>query len=34
MMRAGWLPTRLHTDFIDIVRGQVSRVPPVLRQVG
>ena len=34
MMRAGWLPTRLHEDFIDIVRAEVARRPPPLRQAG
>jgi DNA-binding transcriptional LysR family regulator len=34
MTRAGWLPTRLHGDFIDIVRAEVARRPPALCQAG
>jgi DNA-binding transcriptional LysR family regulator len=35
-MRANWLPTRLHTDFIDLVRAHVATPPDQnqLRRVG
>jgi LysR family transcriptional regulator of gallate degradation len=32
--RAGWLPTRLHEDFIAIVRSHVSAPRPSLREAG
>jgi hypothetical protein len=35
-MRANWLPTRLHTDFIELMRGHAARPPAQseLRSVG
>jgi DNA-binding transcriptional LysR family regulator len=33
-MRANWLPTRVHTDFIDLVRGHAATPPGQLRSVG
>lgn len=33
MMRTNWLPTRLHGDFVDIVRRRVRAPRPQLRQV-
>lgn len=35
-MRSNWLPTRLHQDFIELLRMQVatSRVQPFLKKVG
>lgn len=33
MMRENWMPTRVHADFIEIVRAQVARTTPKLRRV-
>jgi len=33
-MRASWLPTRMHQDFIDLIRAHVSAPRPHLRDVG
>lgn len=33
-MRAAWLPTRLHTDFIELLRAHVAKPAAPLRQVG
>ncbi|MFC0406975.1 LysR family transcriptional regulator [Roseomonas elaeocarpi] len=33
-MRAGWLPTRLHADFIEIVRTKAAAAAAPMRQAG
>jgi len=35
-MRSGWLPTKLHQDFIDLLRRHTSNAttPALLRKIG
>lgn len=34
MTRRSWMPTSLHSDFIDIVRAEATRTAPPLRKAG